>query len=81
MGELEEQIERIAERVFNRRLDEVSPSLQQNAGTPVTLRKASEVTGIPVTTLEKWVTQGRLRTYPCVGRLRMVKLSDIVSEE
>lgn len=52
-----------------------------DAGVPVTLKRASELTGIPVDTIEKWIAQGRLRTHPCVGRKRMVLVSDITRAE
>jgi hypothetical protein len=75
--ELREFVRAEARAVFEEMLAAMPAA---DADVPVTLKRASEITGIPRETFEKWVTQGRLRTHPCVGRLRMVLVSDITRD-
>lgn len=83
MSALEAHIEEIAEARATKVAEDVARQVvaELTSNVPVTLTRASEITGINRETLEKWITQGRLKTYPCIGRLRMVKISDIVWED
>lgn len=82
LSTLEQSIEEIAGRKAEAVAAEVARQVvaEITSECPVTLARASELTGIPKETLEKWVTERRLKTYPCVGRKRMVKVRDIVWE-
>jgi hypothetical protein len=82
MDSLEKAIEEIAERkdesVAVRVARETVAEITSEC--PVTLKRASKLTGVARETLEKWISQGRLRTYPCIGRIRMVKIKVVVWE-
>ena len=78
--ELREIARQEARAVFKEMFAEMRAA-PTDIGIPVTIKRASELTGILVETIEKWIQQGRVKTQPCVGRKRMVLVSDITRIE
>ncbi len=74
---LEQLIRPIVEKILTERQSVPAPAQPEGY---MTIKQASQQSGIPEQTIRKWISQKRIPVYRAAGRLVRVRLSDILKE-